>query len=123
MDVSDEFRPVVIAPTYNNARTLAGVLDRVVALGLPVIVVNDGATDGTAEVLGRWVGTQGGRGRVVTHDVNRGKAAALRTGFRAAAEAGYTHAATIDTDGQLDPEQIPALVKLAAENPAALVLG
>ena len=47
---------------------------------------------------------RGHRVRVVTHRRNRGKAAALRTGFAAAAEAGYTHAVTLDTDGQLDSE-------------------
>jgi uncharacterized protein (DUF2062 family) len=116
------FRPVVIAPSYNNERTVRGVLERVVGLGLPVIAVNDGATDGTAAVLAEWAG--GRRDvRVVTHEVNRGKGEALRTGFREAAAMGYTHAATIDTDGQLDPEQIPALLVVAAGRPEALVLG
>jgi glycosyltransferase involved in cell wall biosynthesis len=119
----DAFRPVVIAPTYNNARTLRGVLDRVRALGLPVIVVNDGATDATGEVLAAWAAGVGEGVWVLAHAVNRGKAAALRTGFRAAAEMGYTHAATIDTDGQLDPEQIPALLALAERERHALVVG
>lgn len=123
MQGSDAFRPVVIAPTYNNAKTLRGVLERVHALGLPVIVVNDGATDATAAVLAEWRAGGGEGARILTHPVNRGKAAALRTGFRAAADRGYTHAATIDTDGQLDPEQIPALLALAEANRHALVVG
>lgn len=122
MGSSAVFRPVVIAPTYNNASTLLNVLDRVCHLGLPVIVINDGATDQTAEVLEKWAASRS-ESRVVSHATNLGKAAALRTGFAIAAEMGYSHAATIDTDGQLDPEQIPALLVLAEANGQTLVLG
>src|SRR5687767_3581022 len=108
------FSPVVITPTYNNCGTLAGVLGRVEALGLPMIVVDDGSTDSTAEVLREWAARrQDGPARVLTHARNRGKADALRTGFAAAAAAGHTHAVTIDTDGQLDPEEIPLLLAVA----------
>ena len=53
-DKSDDkprFRPVVIAPTYNNAATLLSVLDRIVAVGVPLIIVNDGSTDETQSLL------------------------------------------------------------------------
>jgi uncharacterized protein (DUF2062 family) len=113
-------RPVVVAPTYNNAATLSDILDRIAALGLPVIAVNDGSTDGTAELLQ-------GRARpaetAITHPHNRGKAAALNAGFRAAIDAGYTHAITIDTDGQLDPEEISSFLDAARAHPTALIVG
>src|SRR5258706_4281557 len=116
------FNPVVLAPTFNNVRTLAGVLARVDALGMAVIVVDDGSGDGTAEVLRRW--EKGGAQRwVVTHSENRGKAAALATGFGRARELGFSHAVTIDTDGQLRPEEIPSLVEAARKSPRALVVG
>ena len=118
----DRFAPVVVAPSFNNAATLAGVLKRVRALDLPLIVVNDGSTDATATVLAEILGADAGV-TFVTHRNNRGKAAALMSGFAAAGDAGYTHAVTIDTDGQLDPEQIPLLLSLARRTPHGLVIG
>jgi uncharacterized protein (DUF2062 family) len=122
---SDPIRAAVVVPTYNNDATLADVLGRIDRVGLPVIVVNDGSTDGTAIVLERWRKRRVGATAcfVVTHPVNRGKAAALRGGFASATEAGFTHAVTIDSDGQLKPEEIPTLVEAASESPDAMVLG
>ena len=54
MPEANRFHPVVIAPTFNNARTLMEVLRRVDQIGLPIIVVNDGSTDGTAAILEAW---------------------------------------------------------------------
>ncbi|MCH9002227.1 MAG: glycosyltransferase family 2 protein, partial [Planctomycetes bacterium] len=117
-------QPVVIAPTYNNAGTLLDVLSRIEAVGVPVIVVNDGSTDGTADALCKWLAAKHATPVwVETHPRNRGKAAALRTGFAKAEAEGFSHAVTIDTDGQLDPEQIPELLRRAGDNRHALVLG
>ena len=114
----------MVAPTYNNDATLEAVLGRILAVGVPVIVVNDGATDRTASILERFISNIAApKFRVVTHPANRGKAAALLTGFAQAARAGYTHAVTMDTDGQLEPEEIPRLLEAAGESVHALVLG
>lgn len=115
------FNSVVVAPTYNNARTLGGVIDGVRALGLPMIVVNDGSTDATADVLEARAGDDSVI--VVAHERNRGKAAALRSGFARAGDAGYTHAVSIDTDGQHDPAEIPKLLERARQSPQSLILG
>src|SRR5688572_26002721 len=118
------FNPVVVAPTYNNADTLAGVLGRLDAQGFPIIVVNDGSTDGTADVIADWLKQpRGHAAHADAHPRNRGKAAALKTGFALARRLGYTHALSIDTDGQLAPEQVPQMFALAGRNPDALVLG
>jgi uncharacterized protein (DUF2062 family) len=86
-------------------------------------VVNDGSTDDTANLLAQWQPSINTPVEVVTHPQNRGKAAALQSGFAAARRLGYTHALTIDTDGQLDPEQIPDLLKAAERSGDAFVLG
>jgi glycosyltransferase involved in cell wall biosynthesis len=102
------------------------VLDRLTKLELPIIVVNDGSTDQTVQFLMKWQNSTGMPTTtkiVVGHSKNLGKAAALQIGFSFASGKGYTHAATIDSDGQLDPEQIPEMLALAEDHPEAFVLG
>lgn len=126
------FRPAIVAPTYNNAGTLLAVLRQVAALNLPMIVVNDGSTDATVEILqsltdelhtGSPLPAAVLPLHVLRHQFNRGKAAALATGFAYADRSSFTHVVTIDTDGQHDAQQIPALLEAAARHPAALILG
>ncbi len=122
--ITPEHRPVVVAPTYNNAETLRAVLDKVVAACPNVIVVNDGSSDNTAAILEAWNAANPDAAiDVIHHELNRGKAAALMTGFERARVRGYTHAVTIDTDGQLDPGQIPDLVTASVRAPSSIVLG
>lgn len=123
-DGSPAFVPVVVAPTYNNARTLPDILAGLEALGLPVIVVNDGSTDDTAQLLQAWHETTTGAPRhALAHSHNRGKAAALRTAFAHAISLGFTHAVTIDTDGQLAPSDVRPLLERARRRTSALVIG
>jgi uncharacterized protein (DUF2062 family) len=116
---------VVIAPSYNHASPLARVLEELARLNLPVIAVNDGATDDTGSVLAAWLhsGSSGALRHVLTHAVNQGKAGALRSGFDEAVRLGFSHAATIDTDGQHDVADLLNLIQVSAQNPGALVVG
>jgi uncharacterized protein (DUF2062 family) len=101
---------------------LARVLEGINRAGLPTIVINDGCTDGSPAILQAWL--QSGADRLVlTHLANLGKAAALRDGFERALEMGFTHAVAIDTDGQLDPYQIPQLLRFGRSNPTTVVVG
>ena len=114
----------VVIPTYNHATALSSVLDQILGLGLLCIVVNDGSTDETKSVLKHWEASDQATQVVVrSHQRNRGKAAAMSTGFDEARSRGFTHAATIDSDGQLDPEDIPKLIKVCIAHPEALILG
>jgi glycosyltransferase involved in cell wall biosynthesis len=114
-------RTAVVAPTFNHGGMLPEVLAALKELGLPVIVVDDGSTDGTARHLDQW--TDGRERIAVHHEKNRGKAAALQTGFAAAAQRGFTHAATIDTDGQHEVYDLPLLLEVSREHPEALIVG
>ncbi len=114
---------VVVSPTYNNGKTLETVLDGLRPLSLAIIVVNDGSRDNTREALGTWqVGDPKVR-MVVGHAANRGKAASLLSGFDHARKLGFTHALTIDTDGQHAPGDLHALIAQAIAHPQSLIVG
>ncbi|MBR6859084.1 MAG: glycosyltransferase family 2 protein [Bacteroidales bacterium] len=104
-----------VIPTYNNGGTVADVVRGVLRQGLPVIVVDDGSTDDTAQ---RLEGLEIDR---IRHARNQGKGRALKTGLEEARRLGYRFALTLDADGQHDPADIPALV--AAAGPRTLVIG
>lgn len=119
-----EFNPVLLLPTYNNAPVIGAVLAEVAALGRPMIIVDDGSTDGTAEVLNDFVAAYpAATVHRLKHTPNRGKGAALRTGFAEATARGYTHALSIDTDGQHDPADAEKLFAAAERDPRAFVIG
>jgi glycosyltransferase involved in cell wall biosynthesis len=100
----------VVIPVYNHEQMVADVVRRALALGLPVWVVDDGSTDRTHERIRGIDGI-----RILRHRSNRGKGAALLTGFAAAAGVA-DWAITLDADGQHDP---PDARKLIAAIPAA----
>jgi len=120
-------RVAVLVPVYNHASAVEGVLAGLARHELPILVVNDGSTDGTAGAVARWQREgdtrPGPLRRVLTHPANQGKAAALRTGFAEAARLGFTHAATIDADGQHDPADLGQLIALCSAHPTALIVG
>jgi uncharacterized protein (DUF2062 family) len=114
-----EPRIAVVMATYNNAGTLRQVLAGVRANSPgPMIVVDDGSTDGSADMLRAEHGID-----VLRVAPNRGKGHALRRGFERARALGCTHAITIDTDGQHDPADVPAITQAIIAQPDAMVMG
>lgn len=109
----------VVIPTYNNGGTLREVVERVLAYCADVIVVNDGCTDGSADILASF----GKRITVIDYGNNRGKGYALKQGFRKAQALGFDYAITLDSDGQHYPEDIPLFVKALEQHPGALIVG
>jgi glycosyltransferase involved in cell wall biosynthesis len=109
----------VVIPTYNERRTIRQVVERVLALGLEgeVIVVDDGSTDGSREVLDS-LDVPGVR--ILSHERNRGKGAALRTGFAAATGDVIV---VQDADLEYDPAEIPALLQPIRDGAADVVYG
>ena len=116
---------VVVVAVYNNVESILDVLSQLKGSGLPVIVVDDGSDDGTSEVIESWADREGAPScRSCRLEVNSGKAAAMRQGFRWARELDYTHALTFDADGQHDASRIPEfLAELDRSGPDVLVIG
>ena len=115
----EALRLCVIVPTYNNQKTLAGVVRDILKFTSNVIVVNDGSTDSTAEILKDF----SGKICVVSYMPNRGKGYALKSGFDKAEGLGYRGAVTIDSDGQHFASEIERFVEYAEKYPDALLLG
>lgn len=103
-------RLLTALPVYNEQSHLTTVLDEVVRHAGDVLVIDDGSTDGTAELL-----AQRDDVRVVTHEPNRGYGAALRTAFCYAKKNGYDKLVTIDCDGQHEPQRIRQLADLCVD--------
>ncbi|GAA3593061.1 DUF2062 domain-containing protein [Flavivirga amylovorans] len=95
----------VLIPTYNNDRTLKRVIDGVLQFTEHIIIVNDGATDTTSQILEGYSQLE-----QIHIEKNKGKGNALRMGFKHAETLGYHFAITIDSDGQHFPEDIPTFV-------------
>ncbi len=119
---TESLKICILVPTYNNAGTLAALLGEVLKYSRDVIVVDDGSTDSTPQILSA-LQTASSDLRVVTHERNRGKGAALRTGFREARSCGYTHCITIDSDLQHYPDDLPKFFAAIENNPRALIVG
>lgn len=109
---------VVLIPTYNNAGTLLQVIDDVRRYANDIMVVNDGSTDNTDDLLA----TQSDL-RVIAYDRNRGKGYALKRGLREAARIGYAYAITIDSDGQHYANDIAVFVEAAERSANTLFVG
>ncbi len=108
---------VIVIPAYNHGTRISDVVRETAALGYPVIVVDDGSTDRTAETLSSIKGIT-----VLTHPRNMGKGAALRTGFSSAKDS-FDWAVTLDADGQHKAEDIENLLAVVKGEDRPIVVG
>ncbi|MGN0189139.1 MAG: glycosyltransferase family 2 protein, partial [Candidatus Cryptobacteroides sp.] len=123
---------LVIMPTYNNAGTVGEVLADLIKYAEDILVVDDGCTDLTIDILrtfgfseipsGQGCLTLKGK-KVLRHPRNMGKGAALRNALTIASEAGYSYAVTIDADGQHFLSDLPVFVTAHKDYPDSLLVG
>lgn len=119
---ADGFRLCAVIPSRNHHRALGGIVDDLVARGVPVFIVDDGSEEVAAQVIAalhdpsRSVET-------IRLPQNRGKGGALVVAMTAATAAGYSHALQVDADGQHDLDSLDALLAAARARPDALVSG
>ncbi len=106
-------KPCIVIPCFNHVTTVAAVA-RAALAHAPVLIVDDGSTIALPEIPGCL------RLRL---EKNSGKGAALRAGLNRAAELGFTHAITMDSDGQHFAEDLPKFLELARTQSGALLVG
>ena len=114
----EELRACVVIPTYNNEKSLAGVIADVAEYTDHIIVVNDGSSDDTKKIIDSFSFVQ-----QISYEKNVGKGWALRKAFAYAQEKGYKYAITIDSDGQHFAKDLPAFIEKLEDENNAIIIG
>lgn len=114
---SDAPRVIIVIPVYNHARTLRDVVTRCIKVHDRVMVVDDGSSDGGADIL------EGLAVDIIRHPKNLGKGVAILSAAKRALKSGMTHMVTVDADGQHDPEDLRHFIPELEAHPDAIIVG
>lgn len=109
-------KSILILPAYNEGRAIADLVREAKSFVQSVLVVNDGSRDDTAQ----WAKSAGAH--VLSHRINLGKAAALKTGCEAAVMLGADIVVLMDSDGQHQPKDIPRVIQPILVGKASIVV-
>ncbi len=120
--MTQPYRALVLIPCYNPGRKVLDTVRAARAAWAPVWIVVDGSTDGSTDAL-LALAADDPHLKILLLAENQGKGAAILHGLDAAAAEGYTHALTLDADGQHPSAMIPAFMQAAQTNPSAMILG
>ncbi len=107
----------IIMPGYNESRTIGQVVTNARKIIDDVVVIDDGSNDNTAQIA------QNAGAYVIRHEINKGKGAALQTGFQYAVDKGYDIVVTMDSDGQHDPADIPNFLGALDKIGSGIIIG
>lgn len=109
----------IVIPTYNNETTIRAVVESVLPYSPNVIVVNDGSTDSTTQIL-QEIENQI---ILISYTKNRGKGYALKQAFAEAKKHNFTHAVTLDADGQHKASDLPLFAEAISQHDDAFIIG
>ncbi len=113
---------LVLMPTFDTGPRLKAVVEEVLQRWSPVILVDDGSTDGSVEPVRELIGRYPGL-TILTMPANAGKGAAVLKGLECAHALGYTHALVMDADGQHPSAHIRRFMEISVAHPDAMILG
>lgn len=114
----EELKTLVLIPTYNNAPKLIGVLDSILELTSHVLVVNDGSTDETSQILEEYENIF-----TLQYEKNQGKGIALKKGLDWAIKRDYRYAISMDSDGQHLASDLEKFLDKVTEEPESMIIG
>ena len=112
-------KTLIVIPTYNNERTLKKLVEDVLLQSSNVLVVNDGSTDSTADIIASF----GAKIKSLSHQPNKGKGYSIKKAFEYALQNGFDYLITLDSDGQHFANDIPKFINEIASNGDALIVG
>lgn len=116
------FMACAIVPSLNHYRRIGGIIEALLAEGLPVYVVDDGSAD-PARIALAGLHAPEKRVSVLRLASSKGKGGAVVEAFKLAAADGFSHAVQVDADGQHDLSSLPDLLAASRKNPKALIVG
>ena len=112
----------IIIPCYRHGTALGAVLEQLQPLKLPIVVVDDGNDEHEQALIAQALAPYP-KVKLLRHEHNQGKGAAMVTGLAYAEEQGWSHALQIDADGQHDISAVPQMLELSKKEPTALISG
>lgn len=115
--LDDQQKIVVIIPCFNEEATIGSVIVKARKYADEIVVIDDGSADGTVKVA-KDIGAT-----VISHRMNLGKSAAIKTGFKYALKTDFSFAVTLDGDGQHDAHEIPRMITQLHEKNSDVVIG
>lgn len=117
------FKPCIVIPVFNHEHAIGAVVARLLAHGVPLVLVDDASASAGARTLDALAALHPAQVTLLRHAHNQGKGGAVLTGCAHAHAQGYSHVLQIDADGQHDTGDVPRFLAQARATPAAVVVG
>lgn len=117
------FKPAILIPVYNHEKAIGVILKEVLSNEYPVLLVDDGSDAECRDVLINLQNQYAERVMLIRLEINSGKGAAVKAGFKELHQLGYSHALQIDADGQHDLSDLLSFIASGKTNPEALITG
>ena len=120
---TDLTKIAILIPSYNEGNRIGSVIKKCCSYSQDIIIVNDGSTDNTVEVLKEFENLKNKKVIIITHPANKGKGEALKTGFSFIINNNYSGVITIDADNQHDTGQIIDFLNEIKKNEPDMIVG